>query len=179
MQMVHLSLYSDFFLWTNKWMDLVGIKNFLWTEGRSLYWACDLIDPGRFMINMGDVIRYHFPTLVSTHVFQTCWIHLDQIWHIFGWCPKFTFSTFTPDQNLQNPDLHKTQIYTNSNLHSSDLHTPKFTQSHIGMPKLTQLKFTPNWTQIYTGLNLQRHKFTLCQTTGLQGHCLFWTNQGW
>ena len=58
MQMVHLSLYSDFFLWTNKWMDLVGIKNFLWTEGRSLYWACDLIDPGRFMINMGSLQKY-------------------------------------------------------------------------------------------------------------------------
>ena len=31
----------------------------------------------------------------------------------FGHCPKFTFSTFTPDPNLQNPHLHKTQIYTN------------------------------------------------------------------
>ena len=44
------------------------------------------------------------------------------------WHPKFTFSTFTPDPNLQNPHFHKTQIYTNSNLHSpiilaySDLH---------------------------------------------------------
>ena len=60
------------------------------------------------------------------------------------WHPKFTFSTFTPDPNLQNPHLHKTQIYTNSNLHSSDLHTPKFTQPNIGIPKFTQLKFTQN-----------------------------------
>ena len=95
---------------------------------------------------------------------------------LLRWHPKFTFSTFTPDPNLQNPHLHKTQIYTNSNLHSSDLHTPKFTQPHIGIPKFTQLKFTPNWTQIYTALNLQRHRFTMCQTTGPQGHCLFWTN---
>ena len=36
----------------------------------------------------------------------------------FRRCPKFTFSTFTPDPNLQNPHLHNTQIYTNSNLHS-------------------------------------------------------------
>ena len=69
---------------------------------------------------------------------------------LMGWHPKFTFSTFTPDPNLQNPHLHKTQIYTNSNLHSSDLHTPKFTQPNIGIPKFTQLKFTQNWTQIYT-----------------------------
>ena len=62
----------------------------------------------------------------------------------FGHCPKFTFSTFTLDPNLQNPYLHKTQIYTNSNLHSSDLHTPKFTQPNIGIPKFTQLKFTQN-----------------------------------
>ena len=78
--------------------------------------------------------------------------------------------------NLHFPHLHQTQIYTNSNLHSSDSHTPKFTQPHIGIPKFTQLKFTPNWTQIYTALNLQRHRFTMCQTTGPQGHCLFWTN---
>ena len=63
---------------------------------------------------------------------------------IHRWHPKFTFSTFTPDPNLQNPHLHKTQIYTNSNLHSSDLHTPKFTQPNIGIPKFTQLKFTQN-----------------------------------
>ena len=71
------------------------------------------------------------------------------------WHPKFTFSTFTPDPNLQNPHLHKTQIYTNSNLHSSDLHTPKFTKPHIGIPKLhnsnlhqTEPKFTqPEFTQ--------------------------------
>ena len=76
-------------------------------------------------------------------------------------CPKFTFSTFTPDPNLQNPHLHKTQIYTNSNLHSSDLHTPKFTQPNIGIPKFTQLKFTPNWTQIYKDTNL--HCAKLCK----------------
>ena len=52
----------------------------------------------------------------------------------FGHCPKFTFSTFTPDLNLQNPHLHKTQIYTHPNLHSPILAYPKF----------TQLKFTPN-----------------------------------
>ena len=38
--------------------------------------------------------------------------------------PKFTFSTFTPDPNLQNPDLHK--------------------------PKFTQLRSTQ--TQIYTAI---------------------------
>ena len=83
------------------------------------------------------------------------WI-ADHHFHNHNWLsfqpalPKFTFSTFTPDPNLQNPDLHKTQIYTNSNLHSSDLHTSKFTQPNIGIPKFTQLKFTQNWTQIYT-----------------------------
>ena len=57
----------------------------------------------------------------------------------FGHCPKFTFSTFTLDPNLQNLHLHKTQIYTNSNLYSSDLHTHKFTQ-----PQISIFKFTPN-----------------------------------
>ena len=43
----------------------------------------------------------------------------------FRWWLKFTFSTFTPDSNLQTPHLHRTQIYTNPNLHSSDLHKTK------------------------------------------------------
>ena len=103
------------------------------------------------------------------------WI-ADHHFHNHNWLsfqpalPKFTFSTFTPDPNLQNPDLHKTQNYTNSNLHSSDLHTPKFIQPHIGIhnsnlhqtePKFTQTKFTQNRNWVETKLFHVRSFFNL------------------
>ena len=74
----------------------------------------------------------------------------------FWWRPKFTFSTFTRDPNLQTPHLHKTQIYTSPNLHRSDLHKTKFTQPNIDIPKFTRLKFTQKLNP-----NSHRPKFTL------------------
>ena len=67
--------------------------------------------------------------------------------------PKFTFPTFTQNPDLHKPKFTQTQIYTR----------PKFTQPSIGIPKFTQLKFTQNWTQIYTDPNLHRPKFTQAQ----------------
>ena len=66
-------------------------------------------------------------------------------------CPKFTFSTFTPDPNLQNPHLHKLK-YTQLRFTHTKIYTATYWQTQI---------YT---TQIYTklNLNLQRHKFTLC-----------------
>ena len=47
-------------------------------------------------------------------------------------CPKFTFSTFTPD-----PNLHKSQIYTGPKFTQTQIYTgPIFTQ-----PRFTQIHF--------------------------------------
>ena len=49
-----------------------------------------------------------------------------------GCCPKFTFSTFTPD-----PNLHKSQIYTGPKFTQTQIYTgPIFTQ-----PRFTQIHF--------------------------------------
>ena len=86
----------------------------------------------------------------------------------FWWRPKFTFSTFTRDPNLQTPHLHKTQIYTSPNLHRSDLHKTKFTQPNIDIPKFTRLKFTQKLNP-----NSHRPKFTQTQIyTHIFGHRL-------
>ena len=68
-------------------------------------------------------------------------------------CPKFTFSTFTPDPNLQNPHLHKLKC-TQLRFTHTKIYTVTYWQTQI---------YT---TKIYTKLNpnLQRHKFALCQT---------------
>ena len=60
--------------------------------------------------------------------------------------------------HMAAPQIYETHIYTNPNLHSSDLHRPKFTQPHIGISKFTQLEFTLNWTQIYTDPNFHYGK---------------------
>ena len=75
---------------------------------------------------------------------------LFYIFHIYT-RPKFTKPTFT-----QNQDLHKLKF---TQLRFT--HTHKFTQPHIGIPKFTQLKFIPNWTQIYKDTNL--HCAKLCK----------------
>ena len=100
-------------------------------------------------------------SLLGLHWYSVSALHCNSINMRFpcstsGWCPKFP--TFTPDPNLQNPHLHRTQIYTE--------------------PKFTQLRFTQNqiypalhWhtqiytTHIYTKLNpnLHRPKFTQAQ----------------
>ena len=87
---------------------------------------------------------------------------------LYRWRPKFTFSTFTPDPNLQTPHSHKTQIYTSPNLHRSDLHKTKFTQPNIDIPKFTRLKFTQKLNP-----NSHRPKFTQTQIyTHIFGHRL-------
>ena len=83
-----------------------------------------------------------------------------------GCCPKFTFPTFTPDPNLHFPHLHRTQIYTNPNLHKPrftpdpNLHSPPlaYPNLHISNLHKTEPKFTQ--TQIYTGPNLHSHFWT-------------------
>ena len=82
------------------------------------------------------------------------------------WCPKFTFPTFTPDPNLHFPHLHRTQIYTNPNLHKPrftpdpNLHSPPLAYPNLHNSNLhkTEPKFTQ--TQIYTGPNLHSHFWT-------------------
>ena len=69
------------------------------------------------------------------------------IFHIYTG-PKFTKPTFT-----QNPDLHKLK-FTQLRFTHTQIYTAQYWHTQI---------YT---TQIYTKLNpnLQRHKFTLCQT---------------
>ena len=57
-------------------------------------------------------------------------------------CPKFTFSTLTPDPDLHSPILAYPNLH-NSNLHQTE---PKFTQ-----PKFTKPKFAQ--TRIYKFIN--------------------------
>ena len=81
-------------------------------------------------------------------------------------CPKITFPTFTPDPNLHFPHLHRTQIYTNPNLHKPrftpdpNLHSPPLAYPNLHNSNLhkTEPKFTQ--TQIYTGPNLHSHFWT-------------------
>ena len=86
--------------------------------------------------------------------------------HMWRCCPKFTFPTFTPDPNLHFPHLHRTQIYTNPNLHKPrftpdpNLHSPPLAYPNLHNSNLhkTEPKFTQ--TQIYTGPNLHSHFWT-------------------
>ena len=98
---------------------------------------------------------------------STIWIpQLVIVIRITWWCPKFTFPTFTPDPNLHFPHLHRTQIYTNPNLHKPrftpdpNLHSPPLIYPNLHNSNLhkTEPKFTQ--TQIYTGPNLHSHFWT-------------------
>ena len=69
---------------------------------------------------------------------------------ITGWCPKFTFSTFTPD-----PNLHTPHIYTR----------PKFTQTQIyTRPIFTQSRFTQTHFWTYISINPNLHNPNLHKT---------------
>ena len=64
-----------------------------------------------------------------------------------GCCPKFTFSTFTPNPNLHKiPDLHGTQIYTNPFSHI-DSKKPKFTQPNFTQNPNLHKTFSSNFAQ--------------------------------
>ena len=91
-------------------------------------------------------------------------------WWAVRRCPKFTFSTFTPDPNLhksqiytgpkftQIPDLHETRIYTNPDLHGTQIYTNPYLHSpdlhkSISAPRLQK-------TQIYTTQIYTKPEFT-------------------
>ena len=81
----------------------------------------------------------------------------------FGWHPKFTFYTFTPD-----PNLHKSQIYTGPKFTQTQIYTgpiftqPRFTQIHFRtlIPKNPNLHKTRiNTTQLYTSPKFTQNFF--------------------
>ena len=46
--------------------------------------------------------------------------------------PKFTFSTFTPDSNLQRPHIYTRPKFTQTQIYTRPIFTqPRFTQTHV------------------------------------------------
>ena len=76
---------------------------------------------------------------------------LGNLTHMRSWCcPKFTFSTFTPDPNLHTPHIYtrpkftQTQIYTRPKFTQTQIYTNPFLDIYFNKPKFTQPKFTQN-----------------------------------